>query len=128
MMNKVVLTVGFLALASALFIAPGFLAAQNNETGLGKHTTKSPSAHAKTSMMRANMDMLAEITLRIYDMMSKDQMKPEEKKQLLDVMKEMSEIMKEMSVPHGEEVKKSHKRELHKIRQSVDVMYKHIFQ
>ena len=78
-------------------------------------------------MMHASMDMLAEITARIYDMIRKDQMKPGEKKQILDMMKEMSEMMKEMSVPHSEAVKKRHNEELQKMRKSVDILYMRVF-
>lgn len=123
-MKKLAATVGILltVLAAALLIAPEFSLAQTYGGDKGQHKTKSSTMKGSMAMMQANMGMLAHVTTKIYQVISKDKMSPEQKKQVLNIMKQMSQVMEEMSVPHGEEVKKRHYRELQEMRQRVDTL------
>lgn len=107
----------FIILVAVLLIAPGFSAAQTYGDGKGQHKTKSAMMKSSMGMMQSNMGMLADITAKISGMMSKGHMNPEQQKQILDMMNQMSQIMREMSVPHGEPVKKRHNEELKEMRQ-----------
>jgi polyhydroxyalkanoate synthesis regulator phasin len=105
---------------AALLIAPGFSAAQTYGDGQGQHKTKSSMMQTGMGMMQSNMGMLADITAKMSDMMGKGQMNPEQQKQILDMMNQMSRIMREMSVPHGDQVKKRHNEALNEMRQRID--------
>ena len=126
-MKKMVLTVSFFALASFLFVEPGFVAAQNHGAPQEKQKTRSSKAHGKMSMMQGNMGMLADITAKMHEILSKGRISPEEQNRILHMMERMSRVMKEMSVPHDEPVKKWHQRELHEMNRNLDTIYKNIF-
>ena len=74
-------------------------------------------------MMHSNMGMMADITSKIYQLMSNGQMNPAQEKQVLEIMNQMSQMMQEMSVPHGEKVKKQHKQDLQEMGKKVDSLY-----
>lgn len=100
----------------ALLIASGLSFAQ--EHGGGHEQVSS-----KGSMMHANMGALADITAKMYQIFNTGRMSPEQNQQALSILKRMSQTMQEMSVPHGEDVKKRHKAELHKMHEEVNTLY-----
>ena len=100
-------------LLAILLTIPGILYAQKHSGGQGQPKMKS-------SMMHANMGMMADITAKIYQILSNGQLNPAQQTQVLDMMYQMSQIMREMSVPHGEEVKKRHSKELMDMRKRVE--------
>jgi hypothetical protein len=123
-MKKLATTVGILliVLAAALLISPGLALAQTHTGGKGQPETKKANMQGKMRMMQTNMGMLGQVTTKIYQVISKDNMSPEQKKEVLNIMEQMSQMMEEMSVPHGEEVKKRHYRELQEMRKRVDTL------
>jgi hypothetical protein len=100
----------------ALLIASGLCFAQ--ERG-GVHEQVS----SKGSLMHANMGVLADITAKMYQILNRGRMSSEQDQQALGILKRMSQMMQEMSVPHGEDVKKRHKAELHKMHEEVNTLY-----
>ena len=107
-------------LTVALLMIPAFSIAQKHGIGEGQQNLKSSSMKASMGLMRGNMGMLAEITAKLYQLMSKGHLSPYQRQQILDMMNEMSRIMEEMSVPHGEQVKQRHQRELQDMRRKLN--------
>ena len=97
---------------AALLMIPAFSVAQKHAGGGGQHDIKNSTMKGSMGIMQANMGMMADITAKLYQMMSTGQMSHEQQNQILDMMNQMSRIMEEMSVPHGEKVKQRHLREL----------------
>ena len=122
-MKKLAGTPGILILVvflvAALLMLPGFSTAQMHSGGQGQHKTKS-------SMMRANMGIMADISAEMYQLMSKRELNPEQEKQVLTTMNHMTRIMMEMSIPHGEQVKMRHNEELAEMLKSMDRLYERV--
>jgi hypothetical protein len=106
-------------LLTALLMVPGFSHAQMHSGGQGQHKTKS-------SMTQSNMGIMADISAEMYQLMSKEQLKPEQEKQILGMMNHLSRIMMEMSVPYGEQVKMRHNEELKEMLKRMDRLYERV--
>ena len=107
-------------LTVALLMISGVSVAQQHGGGGGQHNIKNSTMKGSMVIMQANMGMMADITAKLYQMMSKGHMSPHQRQQSLEMMNQMSRIMKEMSVPHGEQVKQRHQRELQDMRKKLD--------
>ena len=107
-------------LVGVLLMAPRLSEAQNYGGSQSEHKAKSSTLKASMGMMQDNMGLMAEITDKMQQMMSTGRMSLEQQSHILNMLKQMSRIMREMSVPHGEQVKKRHNRELQEMRNELD--------
>ena len=107
-------------LAGVLLMVPRLSEAQDYGSSQSEHNAKSSRIKASMGIMQGNMGLMAEITDKMQQMMSTGRMSLEQQSHILNMLKQMSRIMREMSVPHGEQVKKRHNRELQEMRNELD--------
>jgi len=99
----------------ALFIIPSISWAQKENKMMQGQT-----------MMQNNMEMMADMMMKMSKLLSKGDMKPEHQKQCGDMLKQMSQTIRDMAPQHGAMVDENAKKELQKVSKDLDPLYEYM--
>jgi len=102
-------------LIAALFIVPSISWAQKESKMMQSNTT-----------MKGNMEMMADMMMKMSELLSKGDMKPEHQKQCSDMLKQMSQTIRNMAPQHGTMVDENAKKELQKVSKDLDPLYEYM--
>lgn len=76
--------------------------------------------------MKGNMEMMADMMMKMSELLSKGDMKPEHQKQCGDMLKQMSQTIRNMAPQHGTMVDENAKKELQKVSKDLDPLYEYM--
>jgi hypothetical protein len=103
----------------ALFIVPSISWAQKDTKMMQSNTEMQGNM-----MMQDNM--MSEMMMKMSEMLSKGNMKPEHQKQCGDMLKQMSQTIQNMSSPQRKTMEKQHLKDLQKVQKELDPLYEYM--
>jgi hypothetical protein len=104
-----------IVLIVALFIVPSISWAQKESKMMQGNT-----------MMQGNMMKMSDMMMKMSELLSKGDMKPEHQKQCGDMLKQMSQTIRNMASQHGAKVDEQAKKELQKVSKDLDPLYEYM--